>query len=90
MFSQDLTLHGGEGYIAWSYHTAAVCRSWTVQRAYGCWTLRAEVTRADPFQLRQQPLEFRMPRTGGFVCWPVMTASLIHTHLAATLGPPVS
>lgn len=91
MFLGPMTLNGLEGYVAWSYHTAAVCRSWTAQRSdEGHWTLRAQVTRADAFKLRQQPLEFRTPRKGGFLCWPVMTVSLVHTHLAATLGPPVS
>lgn len=90
MFAGELTLRGLEGYVAWSYHTAALCSSWTVQRQKGFWTLRAQVTRADPFKLRQQPLEFRTPRRGGFLCWPVHTVSLSDRQLAATLGPPVS
>jgi hypothetical protein len=90
MFSGDLTLHGLDGYVAWSYHTAAMCRSWTVQRAEGYWTLRAQVTRADAFKLRQHPLEFRTPRRGGFLCWPVRTISLNGQSLAATLAPPIS
>lgn len=89
MFSEGVTLHGLEAKVAWSYRTAAVCRSWTVQRsAQGFWTLSADVTRADPYQLRQQPLRFAIPRRGGWYTWPILTVSLVNTRLAATLGPP--
>ena len=91
MFARQVTLRGGEGYIAHDYRTAAVCRAWTVERSeQGYWTLRADVTRRDLHELRQRPLEFRTPRKGGFLCWPVMTHSLVDRHLAATLGPPIS
>jgi hypothetical protein len=92
VFTGDLRLiNGGDGYVAWGYRTAARCRSWTVHRSPdGYWTLRADVTSADPFQLRQTPLEFRTPRKGGFLCWPVVTVSLVDRHLSATLGAPVS
>ena len=90
MFTGDLSLHGGEGYVAWGYRTAALCTSWTVQRSFGYWTMRARVARVDPFQLQQSPLEFRTPRKGGFLCWPVMTVSLVNSQLSATLGPPIS
>lgn len=90
MFTGDLSLHGGEGYVAWGYRTAALCTSWTVQRSFGYWTMRARVARVDAFQLQQQPLEFRTPRKGGFLCWPVMTVSLVNQQLSATLGPPIS
>lgn len=90
MFTGDLTLHGGEGFVAWGYKTAAVCRSWTVARSFGYWTLKADLTRADAFQLRQPQLEFRTPRKGGYLCWPVTTVSLVQNHLSATLGPPIS
>ena len=92
MFQGDVTLRGQEGTMVWLYQTAAVCRSWTAHRTpQGKWTLRAEVTRADPFRLRQAPLLFRAPRTGGYFVWPVIGAALTaEKHLAATLGPPLS
>jgi len=90
MFTGDLSLHGGEGYVAWGYRTAALCTSWTVQRSFGYWTMRARVARVNPFELQQSPLEFRTPRKGGFLCWPVMTVSLVNSQLSATLGPPIS
>lgn len=93
MFSGDLTLRGQEGTVVLVYRTAAVCRSWTVQRSpQGYWTLSAQVQRVDPFILRQKDLLFRAPRKGGYFCWPVLSVSLhepSHT-LSGTLGPPVS
>jgi len=84
----DVTMRGGEAAIVWGYHTAAVCRSWTVHRtANGEWTVRADVTRADPFQLRQRDLKFAAPRNGGWYCWPIVAVSLVANKLAATLGP---
>lgn len=91
MFSEAITLRGLEATVVWGYHTAAVCRSWTICRTpAGHWTLQATLQRADPFQLRQQPLKFTAPRKGGFFCWPVLGVSLGASTLAATLGPPES
>ena len=91
MFQGDVTLRGLEATIVWGYHTAAVCRSWTITRTpQGRWTLSAIVHRADPFQLRQAPLKFTAPRKGGFFCWPVLGVTLAASSLAATLGPPES
>lgn len=91
MFQGDVTLTGGEAVVVWFYQTAAVCRSWTIHRsAQNHWTLRAEVTRADPFRLRQADLLFRAPRRGGYFCWPVVGLTLTGQQLAGTLGPPVS
>jgi hypothetical protein len=91
MFTGDLSLlNGGEAYVAWGYRTAALCTAWTVKRSLGYWTMSARVSRADPFQLQQQPLEFRTPRQGGFLCWPVTSVRLVDKHLSATLGPPIS
>jgi hypothetical protein len=89
MFLGDLSLHGREAFVAQGYRTAAVCQSWSVQRSQGYWTLRAQVSRTDPFQLRQKALEFRTPRKGGYLCWPIQTISVVDTHLSATLLPPV-
>ena len=84
----SLTFHGGEATIAWSYHTAAVCRRWTLRRAaQGRWTLEASLQRADPFRLRQQPLRFAIPRKGGYYCFPVLNVTLAEKSLTATLGP---
>ena len=87
-----MTLRGKEATIVWCYHTAAVMRDWTVYRTpEGDWSLQAVVSRADPFQLRQQPLIFRAPRVGGFFAWPVKGCSLgARAALVATLGPPLS
>jgi hypothetical protein len=91
MFAGDLSLlNGGEGYVAWGYRTAARCTSWTVQRSLGYWTLRAKVSSVDLFQLQQQPLEFRTPRKGGFLCFPVTSVQLVDKQLSATLGPPIA
>ena len=90
----EVTLTGAEATIVWGYRTAAVCAAWTVTKTgrAGGWLLSAVVTRADPFQLRQQvpPLKFTAPRKGGFFCWPVLTVTLDGARLAATLGPPES
>ena len=92
MFQGPVTLRGGEAAILLVYSTAAVIRSWTVYRsAEGAWSLRAEVTRADPFKLRQKELLFRAPRKGGYFVWPVLGAALQGSRqLVATLGPPIS
>lgn len=92
MFQGPVTLRGQEAAVIHVYQTAAVIRSWTVSRsAQGAWTLRAEVTRADPFRLRQAPLLFRAPRKGGYFAWPVLAATLESAHaLTASLGPPIS
>ena len=91
MFTGLVTLRGGEGVIVWGYHTAAVCRHWTITKSpEGAWQLQAQVQRADPFQLRQRrpPLLFRAPRKGGHFCWPVLGVSCTGSTLAAALGPP--
>jgi hypothetical protein len=91
MFQGDVTLRGLEATVVWVYQTAAVCRSWTAHRTpQGRWTLRADVSRGDPFRLRQQPLLFRAPRKGGYFVWPVLAVTLVDHHLSATLGPPMS
>jgi hypothetical protein len=91
MFSGDVTLRGGEATIVWGYRTAAVLRSWTVYRApSGAWTLRAQVVRADPFQLRQADLKFTAARIGGYFTWPIVAVTLEGASLAGQLGPPES
>lgn len=91
MFQGDVTLRGLEATVVWGYHTAAVCRSWTVQRTpQGTWTLQAQLQRADAFQLRQRDLKFTAPRVGGFFCWPILGVTLGEQTLAASLGPPES
>jgi hypothetical protein len=87
----QVTLHGVEATVVWGYHTAAVCKAWTVQKhESGAWTLEATLTRADAFQLRQRDLKFTAPRKGGFFCWPIVAVTLAASTLAATLGPPES
>ena len=91
MFTGPITLRGAEATIVWGYHTAAVCRTWTIARTpEGGWTLNATLARADAFQLRQRGLKFTAPRKGGFFCWPVLSVSLGATAVAAILGPPES
>ena len=91
MFQGTVTLRGQEATVVWGYHTAAVIKSWTAARTeQGRWTLQATVQRADPFQLRQQPLKFTAPRVGGFFCWPIVAVTLGAGTLSASLGPPES
>jgi hypothetical protein len=92
MFDQ-VTLTGGEATVVWGYHTAAVCRSWTVTKAgrVGAWALSAVVSRVDAFKLTRggSELKFTAPRQGGYFCWPVLTITLVDaSHVSATLGPP--
>ena len=89
MFTEQVTLRGLEATVVWGYHTAAVCRSWTISRTpQNVWTLRADLLRADNFQLRQQPLKFTAPRIGGFFCWPIQAVTVDAQTLTASLGPP--
>ena len=91
MFQGAITLRGLEATIVWGYHTAAVCRSWTIARTpENTWTLSAQVSRADAFQLRQRDLKFTAPRKGGYFCWPVLSVTLAAPSLTAALGPPES
>ncbi len=91
MFSESVTLRGQEATVVWGYRTAAVIRSWTASRTpQGRWTLIASVQRADPYTLRQQPLQFTAPRVGGFFCWPIVAVSVQAESLTAELGPPES
>ena len=84
-----ITLRGAEATVTWSYHTAAVCRSWQATKAgQGRWALVASLTRADPFKLRQAPLLFNVPRKGGYWSWRVETITHCDAQqLRATLGP---
>lgn len=86
----SLVLRGGEGAIVWSYHTAAVCKTWAVTKGNGgTWALSATVTRADPWKLRQTGLRFTAPRKGGFLTFPVLAVALVDaSHVSATLGLP--
>jgi len=89
MFTGPLTLRGLDATVVWGYHTAAVCKSWTIARTPdGQWSLQAQLVKADAFQLRQRPLCFTAPRKGGFYIWPVLGVTLGAGTLAATLGPP--
>ena len=89
MFTDDVTLRGVDGEVVWFYHSAAVCRSWTVHRSkQGYWTLSAQLKGADAFTLRQKGLLFKAPRKGGYFVWPVMTHAVVDHTLSATLGPP--
>lgn len=85
---RELDAHGGEAVVTWSYHTAAVCRTWTIHKTeQGRWSLEATVLRADPLYLRFRPLIFSVPRNGGRWCWPMRAVSLMGTTLTAALGP---
>jgi len=86
---ETLTMSGGEASINWGWHVAAVCRGWKVHKAKdGAWSLEAQITRADPFTLKQRPLLFTAPRKGGYWCWPVRAVTVGTAQLTATLGPP--
>ena len=94
MFEGDVSLSGLEATIVWGYRTAAVCKSWTIRRSPAKdgarWHLSAQITRADPYQLRQRDLKFTAPRKGGFFCWPVLAITMHPTGISASLGPPES
>jgi hypothetical protein len=91
VFTEGITLRGLEATIVWGYRTAAVCKEWTAARTPGgLWTVRATVTRADPFSLKQAGLKFTAPRIGGRFCWPVVAVTLTGSSLAGQLGPPES
>lgn len=84
----QLVLHGREATIAWAWHTAAVCSSWSLTKTRPAqWSLRATVQRSDPFKLQQRPLFFTVPRKGGHWCWPVQTVTVKGPQLTAALGP---
>jgi hypothetical protein len=81
--------------LVWGYYTAAVLRSWTVQKSEtGDWSLRGGIDRADPFKLatgaadKKTPLLFTVPRAGGFLCFPVRAITIGREQLTARLGPP--
>ena len=64
-------------------------RTWTIYRnAHGEWTLKATLGRVDPYALRQRPLLFTSPRTGGYWCWPIDQIQTDQLNLLARLGPP--
>lgn len=85
---RTVTLTGGEGLVTWGYHTAAVCRGWTIRGKGRDWRLSATLQRADDFQLRQTCLYFHAPRKGGYWCWPIVAVTAGPTQLVATLGQP--
>jgi len=85
-----LTIRGLEATVVWGYHTAAVCRAWTITRTPSGWALEASLARADAFQLRQPDLKFTAPRVGGFFCWPILSVTVGTASLMAQLGPPES
>lgn len=85
-------LTGGEAYINWEYHTAAVLSSWRVSKAHkGAWVLTGTVKRADAWMLRQPGarLGFNAPRIGGYWHWPLLRVELAGAALTGTLGQPV-
>ena len=86
----SLVLHGGDATIAWGWRTAAVCRTWRIEKKKGgALALDATLARVDAFMLRQRPLLFTVPRKGGFLCFPVRTVTLADAlHVRATLAPP--
>lgn len=86
-----LRLRGAEAHCTLGCATAAVFRSWTVQRAGTGWTLTGRVSRVDLFLIERGPrngLRFNAPRVGGYWSWPVQAATVARDTLTATLGPP--
>jgi hypothetical protein len=92
MFQGEVTLRGLEAQVVWFYHTAAVCKSWRVNRGpQGYWTFSAQAQRADRFQLRQRELIFRVTLKGQYQTWPVLAVTLHEPTmtLSGTLGQPL-
>ena len=103
---KGITLRGKTGSIVWAYRPAAALTTWTItsqretyENTSGTlslkpspgYTLTATLgPHVDRFQLRQRPLLFTAPRTGGlgFWCWPVQTLTVGERTLLASLGPP--
>lgn len=53
------------------------------------WLLKARVRRHDSFQIRQRPLYFTAPRSGGFWYFPVLETPTVNGGLLhAKLGKP--
>jgi len=85
-----ITLRGLEAAVVWGYHTAAVCKAWTITRTPTGWALEATLARVDAFKLRQPDLKFTAPRKGGYFCWPILSVTVGTASILATLGPPES
>jgi len=86
-----VTLRGGAASILWGYHTAAAIRAWAIAKVDGHWTLKATLTRAEPFMLRQTPLLFTAPHEkgrDGWWAWGVESIQVGNQQLVAKLGPP--
>lgn len=86
-----VALRGATASIVWGYQEAAAVGRWTIVRADRGrpWTLSADLARSDPYRLRQRPLLFTAPRTGGFFCWPLLDFRVDRDRrvLTATVGP---
>lgn len=84
-----LRLFGTRASILWGYRPVATLRSWSIVKLRGVWTLKADASQLDAFQLTQRPLRFTAPRKGGFWSWPVERLERTGaTSLTAQLGQP--
>jgi len=83
-----LRLKGRRGSVVWGHRTAVEVSTWSIAKAEGHWWLTATPVRADPFASRQRALLFTVPRTGGFMTFPVLELFLGPTVIHARIGPP--
>ena len=81
---------GVDGFIKWSYYTAAQLHRYTVRRVDDRWTLQAVVVLSDAYKIAQRPLRFVAPTQYGEWVWPIYTLEIADGSLTATLGPPES
>jgi len=64
-------------------------RARTLKPSATGWVLTATLgPTVDRFFLRQRPLIFTAPRTGGYWCWPVRELTVGERTIRAALGPP--
>lgn len=86
--ARTLRIRGARGQVKLAYQMAAELTDYTVQREAGAWTLRATVTRMNPFALSQRPLTFIAPYATGEWRWGIRECQVTGGELTAQLEPP--
>lgn len=83
------SITGVHGRIEWAYRVAATIHGYTVTRDGAHWSLRATLTTADAFALRQRPLLFVAPHAKGAWLWPITDCQRHDQTVTAQLGAPM-